>query len=215
MFRSAGAYFGCATWLAALKRRLQVEAHQARAHHLRRLTDVVRRFRISLEAAHLLDRLRRRPAGRGILRGFRMLFFDQLLLLLLAGGLLGALAVAPVALPWRAGVAALVAVATTLLSRASLRWRRVDADPELAESAERVAAVLGVPLVVFGHSHVPRVTPLPAHGSTYVNTGSWTHEGEAGLTHLFVRVDLSGQPHAELLRWNPATSNPDSWAAAR
>lgn len=213
--RSAGAYLGCAAWLADLKRRLGEGAHQAKAQHLRRLAELVNRFRISLEAVHLLDRLRRRPAGRSILRGFRMLFFDQLLLLLVATGSLGALAVAPIDPRWRAALTGIVALATALLSRAWLRWRRVDADPELAESAERVAAVLGVPLVVFGHSHVPRVTPLPIQGATYVNTGSWTHDGHAGLTHLFVRIEPGGRPSAELLRWNPATAHPDSWAAAR
>ena len=65
--------------------------------------------------------------------------------------------------------------------------------------AHAIASRLPVRAVVFGHSHTPEVRALP-EAATYVNTGSWTHEGEAGLTY-FQLTAAPGGSQGTLRRW--------------
>ncbi|MCK6545487.1 metallophosphoesterase [Myxococcota bacterium] len=209
VLRAAGAYLGCAAWLTQLARRVSKISDDARAHHERRMRDLVEHFDLEHEALELLDRLKRRPAGHDIRDGFRMLFFDQLLLVLATASIALGLALGPGSALVRAAAGVTALAAAWAVSRRWLRGRRVEAHPKLAESAVHVAAIFEVPLIVFGHSHVPEVQRL--EGATYVNTGSWTHDGESGLTHLCVALG-EGITRAELRRWNPVTSSPDAVA---
>lgn len=209
--RAAGGYLGCAAWLTRLARRAAKGSDGAKAHHERRMRDLVEHFDLEHEALELLDRLKRRPAGRRLRDGFRMLFFDQLVLAAVTVSVALGLALGPGS-AWVRGAAGLtVLTAAWIVSRCWLRWRNVEAHPKLAESAAHVAALFAVPLVVFGHSHVPEVRRLEGHNATYVNTGSWTHDGASGLTHLCVALG-DGNTRAELRRWNPVTSSPDAIA---
>lgn len=211
VMRAAGAYLGCAAWLTRLARRVAKSSVGARTHHEHRLRALGEHFDLEHEALELLDRLKRRPAGRRIREGFRMLFFDQLLLVAATASIALGLALGPGSAVVRGAVGVTVFAAAWLLSRRWLRWRKVEAHPKLAESAEHVAAIFEVPLVVFGHSHVPEVRRLEGREATYVNTGSWTHDGASGLTHLFIALG-EGVTRAELRRWNPVTSSPDAIA---
>jgi UDP-2,3-diacylglucosamine pyrophosphatase LpxH len=211
LWSSAASYFGCSAWLSRLKRRLSTGVEAAQTRHRARLRQVVDHFNLREEAVELIDRLRRRPAGTSLLRGFRMLFFDQLLLGLVTSALLVLLVSMDGAIGWRAlAGGALVAIAAGLSSVWSKR-RTCDPRPDLARNAERVAELLEVPFVVFGHSHVPEVRSVAAERATYVNTGSWTHEGESGLTHLM----LAPGGGAELRRWNAITARPDAVTPCR
>ena len=46
------------------------------------------------------------------------------------------------------------------------------AEKELPAYAARIARLLDVPFVVFGHTHVPTTIPLFS-GATYINSGTW------------------------------------------
>ena len=119
---------------------------------------------------------------------------------------------------WKALLSLLVYLAMGTLTgvglvAAALRMPRDRPPRHLRAAAERIAALTGVPLVVFGHTHEEVVEPLPPaggdHGQAawYFNTGTWigvfTHDvlvprERVQLTFLRVRgVD------AELLRYSP------------
>ena len=53
--------------------------------------------------------------------------------------------------------------------------------------------------------------PLPAPGSAYVNSGSWTHVGATGLTHVVVTHGAAR--NAELRRWNPREGTAEAVAS--
>jgi UDP-2,3-diacylglucosamine pyrophosphatase LpxH len=95
------------------------------------------------------------------------------------------------------------------LVAAALRMPRDEPPHHLRDAAARVAAIVDVPLVAFGHSHEEVVEPLerPAGLGWYFNTGTWiavfTHDvllprERVQLTFLRVRG-----ADAELLRFSP------------
>ncbi|MFO0722805.1 MAG: metallophosphoesterase [Myxococcota bacterium] len=211
IWRSAGAYLGCSQWLGRLKRRLAKSTEEARVRHQARLRELVAHFRLRPEAVERLDRLRHRPAGHRLISGFRMLFFDQLLLAGATAALLMVLLVLGGPLWPRLATGGGLLIGAALLSQLWLRWRSVDPAPALAERAAKVADLVGVPYVVFGHSHAPLMQPLPAPGSAYVNSGSWTHVGATGLTHVVVTHGAAR--NAELRRWNPREGTAEAVAS--
>jgi hypothetical protein len=101
------------------------------------------------------------------------------------------------------------AMAAVGLVAAALRMPR-DAPPgHLRDAAAKVAELVEVPLVVFGHTHEEVVEPLARPGGPgwYFNTGTWiavfTHDvlvprERVQLTFLRVRG-----AEAELLRYSP------------
>jgi UDP-2,3-diacylglucosamine pyrophosphatase LpxH len=100
-------------------------------------------------------------------------------------------------------------VALVGLVAAALRMPRDRPPHHLRDAASRVAALVDVPLVVFGHSHEEVVERLevPAGPGWYFNTGTWiavfTHDvlmprERVQRTFLRVRGD-----DAELLRFSP------------
>ncbi len=102
--------------------------------------------------------------------------------------------------------AAMTAVA---LVAAGLRMPRDEPPRYLTDAAASIAALVDVPLVVFGHTHEEEVAPLPRPTGQgwYFNTGTWiavfTHDvlmprERVQLTFLRVRG-----ADAELLRYSP------------
>jgi UDP-2,3-diacylglucosamine pyrophosphatase LpxH len=101
------------------------------------------------------------------------------------------------------------------LVAAALRLPGDEAPRPLRQAAERVAALVDVPLVTFGHSHEEVVAPLSRKGGEpgwYFNTGTWlavfTHDDflpreRVQLTFLRVRG-----LEAELLYWSPGRDRP-------
>jgi len=198
ILRSAVTYLSSPTWLLHLDGRRRRAVPAARQVHHSRLRDLLEHFPLEEEVLHLLERLKRTSRGN-LWLGLRMLFYDQVAL----GGLLAAavalLCLTPGPAAARVAVGLGAALGAMHLSRRGLRSRQVDPQPKLVVSAQAVAGLLRVPFVVFGHSHTPEVRALP-EAATYVNTGSWTHEGEAGLTY-FQLTAAPGGSQGTLRRW--------------
>ncbi len=102
--------------------------------------------------------------------------------------------------------------AAAMTGGATLLLLRDSPKPEpspLPQAAGRVAALLQVPLVVFGHTHDEAVNRLPdtATPSWYYNTGTWiavfTHDvllPRDTVQYTFLRIRGTA---AELLHWKP------------
>jgi UDP-2,3-diacylglucosamine pyrophosphatase LpxH len=98
---------------------------------------------------------------------------------------------------------------------AALRMPSDRTPPTLRRAAERIAAIAGVPLVTFGHTHEEVASPLPRRGEApgwYFNTGTWlavfTHDvllPRERLQLTFLRVRGT---EAELLHWSPGRDRP-------
>ena len=104
------------------------------------------------------------------------------------------------------GAAALVSTA--------LRMPHDEPPRPLRAAAQRIASILDVPLVTFGHTHDEVVSPIARPGGRgwYFNTGTWlavfTHDvllprERVQYTFLRVRGD-----DAELLQWSPGRGQP-------
>jgi UDP-2,3-diacylglucosamine pyrophosphatase LpxH len=84
----------------------------------------------------------------------------------------------------------------------------------LATAAERIAEIVGVPLVAFGHTHEETVTRTRRQGGGgwYFNTGTWiavfTHDvlmPRERVQYTFLRVRGC---EGELLQWSPGRNRP-------
>jgi len=107
------------------------------------------------------------------------------------------------------------ALATVGLVAAALRLPSDEPPRPLRHAAGRIAAIVDVPLVVFGHTHEEVVAPLPRAGGEpgwYFNTGTWlavfTHDDflpRERVQRTFLRVRGL---EAELLYWSPGRDRP-------
>jgi UDP-2,3-diacylglucosamine pyrophosphatase LpxH len=206
--KMAYTYFGSIAWMLRTRRRLARATQKAREEHRSRIAQLTHRFRITEDVVHKLDELRRRPASNSVLAGMGMLYMDQLFLgALTILALLAALLV-PSAWLWKGSVAAGALAASAVIAFLRSRLRQVESHPKLLDRARRLGDLLKVPYIVMGHSHVPVVTQIsPDRGDVYINTGSWTHEGRKGLTHLCILIGQE-KPKAELRRWDIETQTP-------
>ncbi len=174
-----------------------------RADHLRKLHEVAEGFGLSPDVVLQLDALRRRPATASIWEVLRVLCLDRLILYCGAAGLvaLAFLAFSPI---WAAGIGVGVVLGSLLLARAMEKGRNLDPARWLPPTAEKIRRSVGVPLVVFGHTHDALQVPLE-DGGWYFNTGTWIDGREAGdgvpFTHLIVEHVNEGV-HAQLYRWD-------------
>ena len=91
-----------------------------------------------------------------------------------------------------------------------LRDNPTTAGQPMPNAAERIARLLEVPLVTFGHTHDESVQrlALPSHRGWYFNTGTWiavfTHDvllPRERVQYTFLRICGT---QAELLHWHPA-----------
>ncbi len=106
------------------------------------------------------------------------------------------------------------ALAASGIVAAALRVPR-DASPKpLRRAAERIAEILDVPIVTFGHTHEEVIFPVTRPGGSgwYFNTGTWiavfTHDvlvPRDRVQHTFLRVRGT---EAELLHWSPGRNRP-------
>ncbi len=106
------------------------------------------------------------------------------------------------------------AVGLAALVAAALRVPTDEPPRPLGSAAERIASIVDVPLVTFGHSHDEIVSPIPRPNGNawYFNTGTWiavfshdalTPRKPVQYTFLHVR-GLEG----ELMQWSPGRGRP-------
>jgi UDP-2,3-diacylglucosamine pyrophosphatase LpxH len=106
------------------------------------------------------------------------------------------------------------ALAAVALVAAAVRMPRADPPRPLRAAAERIARLLDVPIVTFGHTHEEVIARIDRGSGTgwYFNTGTWlavfTHDvliprERVQYTFLRVRGD-----EAELLQWSPGRERP-------
>jgi UDP-2,3-diacylglucosamine pyrophosphatase LpxH len=154
-----------------------------------------------------VDRLARSPMTRSTRRLMRMLRLDRMLLLL--GTLVVAL-VALVALPTWAGV-----IAAAVAAAAGYKTAELIGPPPAVQAAmtyvpRQIAAIVDVPVVVFGHTHEPLNMPL-GDGARYLNAGTWLPAIRPGLlrsfTHVAILRDADGA-RCELRQWKNGASRP-------
>ncbi len=106
------------------------------------------------------------------------------------------------------------ALGASALVAAAVRLPPDDPPRPLRAAAERIASLLDVGMVVFGHTHEEGATPIATASGRgwYFNTGTWlavfTHDvliprERVQYTFLHVRGD-----EAELLQWSPGRGRP-------
>jgi len=106
------------------------------------------------------------------------------------------------------------ALGVVALAAAAVRLPRDGPPPPLRAAAERIASILDVPIVTFGHTHDEVVSPIARPGGRgwYFNTGTWlaVFTGDVlvpreRVQYTFLRV----RGHeAELLQWSPGRERP-------
>jgi UDP-2,3-diacylglucosamine pyrophosphatase LpxH len=197
-------YFASIAWLVRTKRRLLAAAKRAREEHLVRRRALTGRFGLSEEILHALDELRERPAGNSVFTGIRMLYMDRVALAFLNVLVTAGMIAVPGPAWLRAAIAGAVAAASIAANVMLERARAVDPHPKLMRISRKIALLMKVPFVVFGHSHRPLMAEAREAEATgqswYFNTGSWTSGSGDGLTHVCILRDQPASK-AELRRW--------------
>lgn len=151
-----------------------------------------------------LQKLRRPPVFAGLLQLVRSVMLGRLVSAILLPPLLfstlwlGVFVSMNTAL-WAAFfvVVAFVALQVWLASGRD----NVDPTESMGKTARRITRLVGAPVVVFGHSHVPLARRLGKR-SWYFNTGSWAGGADrhSAFTHL-VLTRSGRQVRAALCRW--------------
>jgi UDP-2,3-diacylglucosamine pyrophosphatase LpxH len=174
--------------------------------HLDRLRALSRTWRIAEDKLHALAALHRVPVTRRFFGVLRALFLDRVLLSGLAFGVALGLVTGLSGAP-RLWAPISVLGGALLLNELLGRMRLESSAHKLRAVPRRVHALLGAPLIVFGHSHEPERVPLP-NGAVYFNTGTWASEdARLAFTHLVVTGE-GGEQRAELRQWRDGTSAP-------
>lgn len=208
--RVAQLYGGMVRRVLAKSGRPDPEAERSvRDEHLRRVAAFEARYALPAGTAAAIDAMHATPVMRYPVAMARFLALD-----LIAGGiaLLAAVAVVLIWFPARAGLLALVgavALFGVIAYVASLRFRRILESAQLHRTAERIAALFGVPYVIFGHSHGAGTWPLSG-GASYVNVGTWVPIGEEAHFVYFACEGTDGT--ARLWRWNKRHQAPEPFA---
>ncbi len=103
-------------------------------------------------------------------------------------------------------------IALAALVAAALRVPRDEPPRPLRAAADRIAAIAGVPLVAFGHTHEEGVSRVAGGRAWYFNTGTWiavfTHDEllpRERVQYVFLRVRGA---EGELLQWSPGRARP-------
>ncbi|MCA9678767.1 MAG: hypothetical protein KC464_27305, partial [Myxococcales bacterium] len=209
--RLVGGYarFMMGLWRASrIQRGLRQRGRRA-ADHERRLAELATERGLSVGELRDLDGLRRMPVTRNMTRVCRMLMLDRLALLALA--LVGAVLVAAIGgWPWGfvGGVGTLLGGVVGGEAMAGRPPR--DPSVALAMIPERIRRVTHVPVVVFGHTHIPQEVALPG-GGTYVNGGTWLPAIHPGLLRAFTHVVILRGPDGPTVRlrqWRDGHSRP-------
>jgi len=140
--------------------------------HARRLVEEAERYRVPVDKLREIDALHDTPITRNLSELMRLLFLDRVLLVF-ASLLLTLLVLVVFDDVWfeLAGIV-LVGLAAHRINHKLEPRRFLVPGPKEAQAAAQIAAILDVPLVVMGHSHVRRLSDL-GDGRMYVNTGCW------------------------------------------
>ncbi len=156
-------------------------------------------------------------AAAGILRQAAKLLAGTGLALLVGLGALAGASAAIDALQFGAGWKALLSLSLYLLAgagvaaglvAAAVRMPADEPPRPLQDAADRIGALLDVPVVAFGHTHEEVVAPLRRPGGGwYFNTGTWiavfTHDVLVPRARVqFTFLSVRGA-EAELLQWSP------------
>ena len=145
-----------------------------------RIDETRMRFGLTPDQVQTLHRLQRPPITNQFFRIVREFWIDRALILSLM--VLGTIALALVPIPlWIKLMVPLSAFPLTFFIYEVLtRGENVfTVENRMPGYAREIAALLHVPLVVFGHTHVPRLLPLDEH-VTFVDTGTWAPITELG-----------------------------------
>ena len=137
------------------------------------LDETAARYGLTRETVDALHALQRPPITGRFFRVVRELWIDRLLLAtVLVGGTI-ALALAPIPL-W---IKLMVPLSSFPLLFFVYEWLArgetiFTIEERLPKVARRIAALVDVKVVTFGHTHVPRMVPL-GRDLSYVDTGTW------------------------------------------
>ncbi len=180
--------------------------HERRQIHLIRLRALSHQWRLTEDKLHGLAALHRVPVTRRFFGVLRALFVDRVLL----GGFSVGVALAlffSLQGPLRYW-APLATLAVCLGINDLLGRLRLESSAERLRSVPTlVQALVGAPLIVFGHSHAPERVALP-NGAVYFNTGTWASDDAAlAFTHLVVS-GADDSRCAELRQWRDGVSAP-------
>lgn len=117
--------------------------------------------------------LQQRPITSRLFRLFREFWMDRVLIALLMVSGTVALAVVPIPL-WIKLMVPLTGfpLAYLIYELATKGGSIFTAEKQIPEYARRIARLMNVPLVTFGHTHVPRLLVLD-RALTFVDTGTW------------------------------------------
>jgi len=165
-------FFGSLVVMRKLYRRRRL-FHRRPPDYDRLLEETVRRSGLDAQTVAALDNLSRRPITNRFYRIIREFWLDRVLIgAVMAGGTL-ALALVPIPL-WiklmvpLTGFPLLFFIYEYLARGGSI----FTTEKEIPKFARRVAEMLPVKIVTFGHTHVPRLLPL-SRGVCFAETGSW------------------------------------------
>ncbi len=155
--------------MLGLKRRLR----RPPANYEGRLAEVAERNGVTADTAARLLRLQHPPVTERFSWILRELWLDRLALVV--GTALGIALLALVGAPWWAALLGPLLLA--LVVQGVIRYRMrgtlsTGVYKQNPEWASRIASLLDVPLVTFGHTHEPERVDLPG-GATFVDTGAW------------------------------------------
>jgi UDP-2,3-diacylglucosamine pyrophosphatase LpxH len=188
-------------------RSIRVRATRAAAHD-RALDALAASTGVTRKQLDLVDRLARSPMTRSTRRLMRMLRLDRMLILF---GVVIAALIALIALPLWAGVIAAAGAAAGGYKVAELIGPPPAVQAAMTVVPRQIAAIVGVPAVVFGHTHEPLKIPMSC-GTTYLNAGTWLPATRPGLlrsfTHVAILRNADGGARSELRQWKNGASRP-------
>lgn len=200
-------YVASVKWMWSTRRLLAQTTAEAKQTHVDRVAETAQRFGLREGDLHAIDALRERPAGWHIRYGLRLLFMDHFVAAIFAVCIAAGVWITPFSPGMRFGALACVAVGMLATTRALAVARDVSPVYKLRRVANRIRGLLGVPFLVFGHSHVPEEVALEDAGGKYFNTGRFAGR----MTHVCV---IGGEPRAELRKWCAASDAPIAFDAA-
>ncbi len=155
--------------MLGLKRRMR----RPPADYEGRLQVVAERNGVTADTAARLLRLQHPPVTERFSWIIRELWLDRLALAV--GTAIGMALLAVLGAPWWASLA--IPLLTAVFTQRVLKRRMGGTISNRAykqnpERARKIAALVGAPLVTFGHTHEPTRVDLPG-GATFVDTGAW------------------------------------------
>jgi len=197
--------------LAVMSRLLRIKEKQLRRPkgYEERMQAMADRYDLAADQLEQLRRLQFRPITYRVFRMLREFWIDRLTLVVAM--ILGTVVLALVSIPlW---IKLMVPLSTFpliyLLYEQLARGEDIfSVERDIPWRAARIGRLLRVPVITFGHTHVPRLLPL-SDRLTFVDTGTWAPMigwmGNGGLpegyrNYLRVRVG-PGEPQVSIRSW--------------